>query len=159
AGPQGPQGRAGGAINATQIATLRWYAVTQAVLRIGMPAAPTATLFDGANLWVGLADGHLLKVRPSDGATLATYESGLSQPTSLAFDGMSIWASSGPFIVRLRVTDGGYLCSNYLGGAPVSALATDGAHVWGLTAYNSLYLVNFNCTAVGIHTQGQPRGL
>jgi DNA-binding beta-propeller fold protein YncE len=57
-------------------------------------AAPTGIALDGVSMWAATAGNTLVKVRPSDGAVLATIPSSGSFPLGIAFDGANIWSSN-----------------------------------------------------------------
>ena len=159
AGPQGPQGPAGPAINPLQIAILRWYDANQSADTLSLPAAPGAMVFDGANIVINLASGHLVSIRASDGVTVfntdienyaiaqasfietAGVPSGIQQGGGLAFDGHNIWVgitvNDNPdnvnLLLKVRPSDGTVLGYVNLGGVSfqsVDGLAFDGINVW-----------------------------
>jgi DNA-binding beta-propeller fold protein YncE len=62
-------------------------------LHVPVGDSPVAVLFDGRSLWVAnSASDNVMKLRPSDGAVLATYRTGVS-PVALAFDGAKVWVA------------------------------------------------------------------
>lgn len=100
--------------------------------RIEVPDSPTAFTTDGEHLWLGYAASApggqpgLLKVRSSDNAVVA--QIGLrSAPSSLCWDGSSLWVADGASLTR-RV---GNLTYSYTvpGGNPRS-VAFNGEHLF-----------------------------
>lgn len=90
------------------------------------------TAFDGANIWVVMANGKVSKLRASDGVVLGTYHIG---PVLLgvAFDGAHIWVSDtdGFNIAKVRIADGALLQRVSLGPEfSPRTMAFDGQHMW-----------------------------
>ena len=72
------------------------------------PGGPVeAILFDGSSIWATQGGGGgLLKIRPSDGSILGTFEPGIL-PLGLTFDGANIWVADNAATVRkIRASDG-----------------------------------------------------
>jgi len=151
--------------NPKQIAILHWYPANLTTsFAVGL--FPTRVTFDGANIWVarGQNGGGLVKLRPSDGATLGIFEFlNLADPDNLLFDGANIWAGERGTgtLVKLRASDGAVLarCDSGLGGAG-HTLAFDGANFWmtsGLAtqpgqifpAYDLIKLRASDCVTLG----------
>lgn len=100
--------------------------------RVEVPETPTAFTTDGQHLWIGYASNApgatpgLLKVRSSDNAVVS--QIGLkSAPTSLCWDGSSLWMADGTALTRrIGNTVFGYVVP---GGNPWS-LAFDGEYLY-----------------------------
>jgi len=92
--------------------------------------------FDGANMWIADNVGSVIKVRASDGTTLATYTFTGFAPVGLVFDGSSMWVTSqvGTAVKKLRASDGTVLATVTLTSSPNSIIgaAFDGGYVWVL---------------------------
>lgn len=115
--------------NPLQVATLHWYSANQTT-QFPVAGFPAGVVFDGANLWVGnLAGNTITKLRPSDGAILATYP--VPDPYVLAYDGANLWATdcNGHNVTKIRPTDGKILGSFPVGSCN-TALVFDGANIW-----------------------------
>src|SRR5215469_4301898 len=156
AGPQGPQGPAGPAINPLQIAILRWYDANQSADTLSLPAAPGAMVFDGANIVINLASGHLVSIRASDGVTVfntdienyaiaqasfietAGTPGGIQQGGGLAFDGINVWVARSDSLVKVRASDMSVQGTFDTPGA-TKGVAFGGGNVW--VACNSSGLV------------------
>lgn len=91
-----------------------------------------AVAYDGESIWISIAGGvnAIARLRPSDGATLATYP--LERyPSVLLFDGAHIWARVGSSLKKIRARDGVILGSYPVGsGDPLDSLAFDGSYIW-----------------------------
>ena len=123
--------------NPLQVATLHWYAANQTAQFPLGGGFPTGTAFDGENLWVGnVAANILIKLRPSDGAILATYPA--PDPYSIAYDGANVWTTdcNGLAVTKIRPTDGTILGSFPTGGCR-NSLAFDGTNIWVAAATSS----------------------
>jgi hypothetical protein len=94
---------------------------------------PGALASDGINLWVS-SGTTLLKLRASDGATLAT----AAIPAGaggLAFDGFNIWVTTGTFsnpgLARVQASNAAVTLTVPLPAAgPVEAILFDGSSIW-----------------------------
>jgi collagen triple helix repeat protein len=132
-GPQGPAGPAaasGSVYDPSLVATLRWDKLSVPVGPFAVGTAPTSMAFDGTNLWVvNSGSNNVMKVRPSDGAVLATYPCG-NTPQSVAFDGMNVWITNlgADTVTKLRVSDG--TSWTFPAGTRPSGILFDGANVW-----------------------------
>src|SRR5262249_38704030 len=94
-----------GAATPQQIALTRWYGMHRSA-RFTVGASASAAAFDGEHIWIGNpSDGVVLKIRPSDGSTVATY-SVATGADALAYDGASMWIGSDSGFTRLRASDG-----------------------------------------------------
>lgn len=86
--------------------------------------------FDGAYIWVAQGNGTVLKVRRSDGGTVATYGP-FGLLLGMAFDGANIWlADNTGSVVKLRAGDGSVLGTFPLPGFNPVALVFDASSMW-----------------------------
>ena len=96
--------------------------------------------FDGEYLWVahGNMSGTISKVRPSDGAVLATYPSGGACPIALEFDGTNLWIANwcGSGIVAKMNPSDGSIVGSY-GVFTCNDIAFDGEHIWVTSGNNN----------------------
>jgi len=95
------------------------------------------------NLWIANSESNsLTKLRPSDGAALATIELD-SSPRAIVSDGTNIWvALSRRGIVKVRPSDGTVVGNFPAGGSPTS-VALDGQELWTLN-YGDGYLIRLD---------------
>ena len=135
----------GGVTNSTknpkQIATLHWYeANVTTSFQVGtvpnqFGTAPTSVAFDGANIWVNLG-GSLIKLRPSDGAVLATVNNLDGDCESLIYDGANLWTACfqgilSPILDKVRASDGAVIGRFSISAVNIdNFLAFDGANIW-----------------------------
>jgi collagen triple helix repeat protein len=128
-GPPGPEGAEGPAgVNRLKVALLQWGEVIHGGdFPVGSLARGIA--FDGASIWV-INGSNVTQLRPSDGATLATYVRGFA-PNRIAFDGANIWMSDPALdlVWKRRTRDGADMGSVTVGDFPLG-LAFDGANIW-----------------------------
>jgi len=93
---------------------------------------PEGIAFDGADIWVTLGNGTVNKIRPSDGALVASFSPGiLAVPGGLAFDGVNMWlADNSGKVLKVRASDdavvGVFPLSNFY---PADILF-DGRAIW-----------------------------
>jgi len=93
---------------------------------------PVGLTFDGENIWVGnFRSDAVMKLRPSDGATLGTFAVGERPRSQIAFDGTHIWVtnSAGNTITKLRASDGVTVETLPVGKGP-RAVVFDGSRIW-----------------------------
>ena len=113
------------------IAMMRWDLLRVPQVSYPLNSVPRGIAFDGTNIWVSQT-GSVLKIRPSDGVTLAT----ILIPTEnrgMAFDGAHMWVTNaGSGVAKIRVSDGANLGAFPVGSAPIAAVF-DGTHVWVLS--------------------------
>jgi hypothetical protein len=93
---------------------------------------PEGIAFDGTDIWV-TGNGTVDKIRPSDGALVASFSPGviLPVPGGLAFDGVNMWlADNTGKVVKVRASDdvvvGTFPLSNF---NPIDILF-DGRAIW-----------------------------
>src|SRR5207247_3431170 len=96
---------------------------------IGACTFPMGTLplcigYDGAHIWVGLADGTSAKIRVSDGV-LEAFVPVFAE--SFAYDGANLWAASEDNLVKF--SPNGDILQTY-GAALFGGVAFDGANIW-----------------------------
>ncbi len=87
-----------------------------------------ALAFDGANIWVPNDGGTVTKLRASDGKDLGTFTVGCDG-SGVAFDGVDLWLTSGPYIIEVRPADGAVLHTKRLN-QTLQSVAFDGANIW-----------------------------
>jgi hypothetical protein len=68
------------------------------------------------------------KLRASDGKVLGTYNIG-TDGVGIAFDGVDLWLTAGPYIVEIRPSDGTVLLTKRLEGG-LAGIGFDGANIW-----------------------------
>ena len=112
---------------ALQIAMLKFGTLAPKSFTVG--SSPFGIAFDGTHLWVAnSSSGSLSKVRPGDGAVVATYTVG-SGPIGLAFDGANVWVThSGYLISKVRASDG--VLTDHMNTFSGWGIAYDGIDVW-----------------------------
>ena len=125
-------------------------------------------VFDGANIWVGLADS-VIKLRASDGVNLGTFVVD-GDSSAIAFDGTNIWVAvsnvaeardfSGK-LIKLRASDGVNLGTFAMNWSP-TGLTFDGANIWvakgdviKLRASDGVNLANFAVNATALAFDGK----
>jgi len=122
--------------NPAQIAILHWYpANLTTTFQAG--TFPNSVAFDGASIWIASPFG-LTKLRPSDGAVLATVTNnnlGSNDCRAMVYDGANLWVActfiTGTILDKVRARDGAVLRSTLIDGpGPGSFLAFDGANIW-----------------------------
>lgn len=108
-------------------------AVIGSVQRYSMPGPPGSLIYDGAYLWaVDSYNDELIKVRPSDGVVVGTYDTDGPYPQFATFDGENIWVSNqdGNTVAKIRASDGTHLATYWSGGGGPTAIAFDGVNIW-----------------------------
>jgi len=104
--------------------------------------------FDGTNIWVahGNMSGTVSKVRPSDGAVLASYSSGGACAIGLEFDGTNLWIANwcgGGIVTKMDPASGAILAS--YGVFTCNDIAFDGENVW-ITSGNNDQIVKLRAS-------------
>jgi hypothetical protein len=127
--------------NPAQIAILHWYeANVSTSFQVGtvpnqFGRAPQSVAFDGASIWVNLG-GSLIKLRPSDGAVLATVNNLDGDCESLIYDGANLCTGCfqgtlPPILDKVRASDGAVIGRFSIPGANIdNFLAFDVANIW-----------------------------
>jgi len=93
---------------------------------------PVGLTFDGENIWVGcFRSDVVMKLRPSDGATLGTFPAGERPRSQIAFDGTHMWVTNSAVntVTKLRASDGEIVETIAVGKGP-RAVVFDGSRIW-----------------------------
>lgn len=137
-GKNGAKGDPGASFNPLRVAMKRWYGASQTGLRYSAGDGPTAAAFDGTFLWIADRNGaSLVKLRPGDGAIVATYSLDGAQPGDVLFDGGYIWTATTRGLLQIGVSDGAVVRAAPI---PATAIAFDGEYVWA-AGKNGVYKV------------------
>ena len=124
---------------AAQIATLRWYEVSDIGFKVSVGDEPSAIAFDGEYLWVANRgdeeesdDDALTKINPSTGYTAGSVKVG-TNPVAIVFDGKSLWVANqdSDNITKFDINKTNKKTLSANGERPV-ALSFDGKYVWVL---------------------------
>ena len=123
-------------INPLRLATGRWYEVNEATPDIVVGNQPQSIAFDGLNIWVANSvcfncQSTVMRIRPSDGVILNTYNVGLGAIDTL-YDGNHMWVSNRDShnVHKLRVSDGAVLGIFSAGLNSPHFMTFDGRHIW-----------------------------
>jgi len=144
-----------------QIATLNWRGAAPTPQNFPAGNTPEAVAFDGTNIWVtNKGDNNVMKLRPSDGAILGTYNVG-TQPYGVTFDGTNMWvANFGSNNVTKLSLAGATLGTFNVGTNPIR-ICYDGTNLW-VTNYGSGNVTKLSTAGatLGTFTVGtQPYGV
>ena len=123
-------------INPLRLATGRWYEVNEATPDIAVGNQPQSVAFDGLNIWVTNSgcfqcQGTVMRIRPSDGVVLNTYNVGLGSIDTL-YDGNHIWVSNRDSnnVFKLKVSDGSVVGVYSAGLNSPHFMCFDGTNIW-----------------------------
>ena len=117
-------------LNPLQVAIKHWYGANLAA-QFPVGAYPRGITFDGGNIWVSLQTSNaVLRIRPSDGAQIASYTVGVA-PIALESDGASIWVAnySSNTVSRIIAATGVVKTYKAMGSGP-AGLVFDGTYIW-----------------------------
>jgi len=93
---------------------------------------PEGIAFDGADIWV-TGNGTVDKIRPSDGAIVASFSPGivLPVPGGIAFDGVNMWlADNTGQVVKVRASDDVVVGTFPLSNFNPADILFDGRAIW-----------------------------
>ncbi len=93
---------------------------------------PKGIAFDGADIWV-TGNGTVDKIRPSDGALVASFTPGILLPLAggLAFDGVNMWlADNAGQVVKVRASDDAVVGVFPLSNFNPADILFDGRAIW-----------------------------
>lgn len=143
------------------------------IASLPIPAARQGLTAVEGHLWtIDTRTGVLLKIRASDGKTVATLRSPVAKPRALAWDGKALWCAGarGDRLYRIDPKEGRLLKSlpapklKASSSTTLEALAWDGGHLWvGIAAGWSSSLIQVDPESgkvlQSIFAEGYPRAL